>query len=152
MKNNAIITRLSGIQTAQTAADARAVSALNIITASRGLTLSDTDARGIAETRQRALRENERIEIGMSAVEKLILVFSMSPAVDPHDWAELVYMLVENFYYIKTELHDDIDDNELIKLLVDEFENNCGGVIGYMPDRIEAILRRLKGMEDADED
>ena len=43
-------------------------------------------------------------------------------------------------------------DNELIKLLLDEFENNCGGVIGYMPDRIEAILRRLKGMEDADED
>ncbi|MBQ8552509.1 MAG: hypothetical protein IJ428_06825 [Clostridia bacterium] len=154
------LTSFSGIlklNKAVAAADAITIASLNTFTASRGLMLSDTAAREVAETRLRALRENSRIELGTGLIEKLILVFSMSRYAVPADWEELVHTLVESFYFVKTEAHDSVSDNELIKYMLDEFEGTCEGSIELLTQRIENYVRELNGghteeTEDSDEE
>ena len=133
-------------------ADANALISLNTLTEARGLTLSPRAAREVAETRLRAIRENARVEIGMGVAEKLILLFSASRYVDPRDWEELVHTLVENFYFVKSELHDAVSDNELIKYMLTEFEGRCEGSLELLCERIEAYVRRFNGCETGDDD
>ena len=151
MKELTILSGMRSVSAAQTAADAGAIAALNLFTGARGLTLTERDAREIAETRQKALRENERVELGVGAVEKLILVFSQSAYTEPRDWAELCNTLVECFYFIKTETHDTVHDNELIRAMLDEFEGHCEGSIAMFESRMEMLARKLCGGGDADE-
>ena len=143
MKELTLLSGMTGVTAAQTAADARAVGALNLFTESRGLVLSERDAREIAETRRAALRDNGRIEIGTGPLEKLILVFSQSPYAQPRDWAELINTLVECFYFIKTETHDAVNDNELIKYMLDEFEGECAGSPELLEGKMDELIRRI---------
>jgi len=132
-------------------ADTNALISLNTLTEARGLTLSPRAAREVAETRLRAIRENSRLELGMGVTEKLILLFSASRYVEPRDWEELVHILVENFYFVKSELHDAVSDNELIKFMLTEFEDRCEGSIELLCDCIEAYVRRFNGCEEEDD-
>ena len=151
MKELTLLSGMRSVSAAQTAADAGAIAALNLFTGARGLTLTERDAKEIAVTRQKALRENERVELGIGAVEKLILVFSQSAYAEPRDWAELVHTLVECFYFIKTETHDAVNDNELIRAMLDEFEGHCEGSIPMFESRMEMLVRRINGGGNADE-
>lgn len=149
------LTNLSGIlklNSAVAAADAIAIASLNTFTAPRGLMLSDTAAREVAQTRLRALKENNRIELGAGVIEKLILVFSASRYVTPDDWEELVHTIVESFYFAKTETHDAVSDNELIKFMLDEFEGTCEGSVELLTQSIERYIRELNGGYADDEE
>lgn len=150
MKELTLLSGITGVTPAKIAADARALTAMNLLTEGRGLMLTERDAREIAETRHRAIRDNGRVEIGIGAVEKLMLVFSGSPFVQPKDWAVLVNTLVDCFYFIKTDTHDAVNDNELIRMMLDEFEEHCQGDETMFCQRMEALVRRINGEEEAD--
>ena len=137
--------QMKKINAAVVEADARTIVGLNLFTASRGLRLSETAARGIAQTRLRAISENGRVELGAGIVEKIMLVFADSRYVQPEDWEELIHTLVENFYFIKTDTHDTLSDNEVIKYMLDEFEGECEGSLTLLCERIEAYMRRMRG-------
>ena len=52
--------------------------ALNTVSREHGLLLTPEDARELSEIRERSLKDNERIEIGLGAMEGIIRRFSRS--------------------------------------------------------------------------
>lgn len=69
----------------------------------------------------RALVDNQRIEIGIGAVGRLIKKFRLSSYVPPDGFAELIGYLAELFYFIKTETRDGISDADLADFMYDRF-------------------------------
>ena len=67
----------------------REILALNEVSARYGLVLSEEDAKELSEMRNKSLVENERVEIGIGAVAKIIERFCASR-----------YITKENYAYI----------------------------------------------------
>lgn len=111
------------------------VMSLNSKTAEYGLTLTESQAIELIETRGNALRENGRMEIGLGAVKKIIESFSASSFINNDNYAETLNDLLEIFYYYKTESHDRVSDNELIGIMFDHFENKYYGSVKLMQGR-----------------
>lgn len=122
----------------------RQVLDLNDSTIEKGLRLSETDAKELVDTRNQSLVNNNRIEVGIGVLPKLIEKFSNSTFIYQSNYAETLNELLEIFYYIKTEAFDKVSDNELIDLIWDYFENRCFGSIELMTGReLEILLRYI---------
>ncbi|MCI8387906.1 MAG: hypothetical protein HFE63_05505 [Clostridiales bacterium] len=150
MNELTLLSRTTALSEAAAKYDADAILELNEKTEPRGLVLSPADALEAAHTRARALHENSRIEIGIGAVGKLIDAFSRSTFATQDDWAAIVNSITENFYYIKTETHDKISDNELIEFMFNCFENFCGGSTELLADQCEGLITKINGGYNAD--
>lgn len=111
------------------------VVALNEVSAEYGLTLTESQIIDLMETRGNALHENNRIEIGLGAVKKIIENFCSSSFINNDNYSETLNELVEMFYYYKTESHDSISDNDLINMMFDHFENKYFGSIKMMQSK-----------------
>lgn len=107
---------------------------LNKKTQEYGITLSAKDCLDIAQFRNEALIENQRIEIGLGAVEKIIELFCDSPYINQHNFTQTIEALLECFYTIKTETLDKINDDSVLDFLVYLYENVCGGDINKLYD------------------
>ncbi len=110
------------------------------------LRLSEADALQIVETRDLALKNLGRVELGLDVVSHLITVFCNSPYINQDDYAVTICELVDIFYYIKNETADEIGDTELIEIMKDCFDNRCCGslellVYRELPQIIEEIRR-----------
>ncbi len=102
---------------------------LNAVSAEYGLLLSEEDARELSDTRNRSLTENDRVEIGVGAVGKLIRRFCKSHYVTQENYTNLLNEVTDLFYYIKTETEDQISDDDLVEELFRRFELRCNGSI-----------------------
>lgn len=102
---------------------------LNAVSGEYGLTLSQEEARELSDTRNRSLTENDRIEIGVGAVGKLIRRFCKSHYVTQENYPYLLNELTDLFYYIKTDTDDKITDDDLVEELFRRFELRCNGSI-----------------------
>ncbi len=102
---------------------------LNSISGKYGLVLSEEEARELSDTRNRSLTENDRIEIGVGAVGKLIRRFCKSHYVTQENYTNLLNELTDLFYYIKTDTDDKISDDDLVEELFRRFELRCNGSI-----------------------
>ena len=107
---------------------------LNDKTAEYGITLSEKDCADIAECRYESLKENERIEVGLGAVQKIIESFCDSGYVSQNNFTEIVEGLLECFYMIKSETFDKVSDEEVLDFLKYLFENECGGEVSKIYD------------------
>jgi len=116
--------------------------ALNSITEEHGLVLTPEEAAELSETRAHALRDNDRLEIGLGAVEGIIRRFSKSSFVDSSNYAHVLHEITELFYYIKTETDDKISDNALLDELYVRFEKRCRGSVETLQNREAWILIR----------
>ncbi len=121
--------------------DAGQLMALNDQTAAWGLTLTQEEAAQVAVCRTKALHLNERIEVGLGALEKLTAVFAASGYVERSDWAELLCRVTEMFYQYKTDMEDRISDTELIAYLFYCFELECGGDPDLTEERLDELCR-----------
>ena len=113
-------------------------------TAEYGITLSEKDCTEIAECRYESLKENERIEVGLGATQKIIECFCESGYVSQHNFKETVEGLLECFYMIKTETADRVDDEEVLEFLKYLFEEDVGGDVSKIYDSValEEYIRR----------
>lgn len=116
----------------------------NEITARYGLKLSPQQAQAIAKTRTASLKSNGRVELASSAVSSIIEAFCDSPYISQSDWAETLYELVDAFYYFKNETDDALDDQELISLMRQFFDQTCGSVELVCGRDLEAVARNIR--------
>ncbi len=105
---------------------------LNDTIRENGIVLSSADCKGIAQFRSEALAENERVEVGLGAVKRIIEEFSDSGYVNQQNFRLVVEGLLECFYTIKTETNDLVSDDEVIEFLKYLFEEDAGGDINKL--------------------
>ncbi len=131
-----------------TQAVSREIMELNDISREYGLVLTEEEALVLSETRGKALRDNERIEIGVGAIAEIIKRFSKSRYVNGEDYAWILGEITEVFYYIKTETNDKISDGALLDELFKSFELNCRGSMDLLLSRgVEQIIRKISSGE-----
>ena len=117
---------------------------LNSVSSGYGLVLSEEDAHSLSETRNRSVKENERVEIGGGAVPEIVKKFCTSRFVTQENYAYVLEEVTYLFYYIKTETDDRISDSELIDELFNRFELECRGSIDTLETReSERIIRKV---------
>ncbi len=130
---------------------ARELVSLNEKTAEYGITLSEKDCAEIAEFRAETLRENERIEIGIGAVQRIIEEFCDSGYISQKTFKDTVEGLLECFYTIKSETDDRVSDDEVIKFLKYLFETEAGGDVSKLYE-CEAFDMFISGIKHSDFD
>jgi len=127
----------------------REILALNEISKEYGIALDAEEARELSETRARTIAENERIEIGVGAVEGIIRRFCRSSYINRENYAYVLNEITELFYYIKTETDDKISDNALLDELFVRFEQRCRGSVDTLIGReAEIMIRKVNAGEN----
>jgi len=117
---------------------------LNDVAREYGLVFTAEDARELSEIRERSLRENERLEIGLGAMEGVVRRFSQSSFINQENYAYIVGEITDLFYYIKTETDDKISDNELLDEMYMRFEQRCRGTLDLLLGReAEIMIRKI---------
>ena len=96
-------------------------------TAPLGYTLSETEVRELAVCRTEALRGSGRVEFAGGVLRRLALRLARSPYADRGSFAAMLADLIEAFYFFKTETRDLLSDDELIELLGQRLDEDCGG-------------------------
>ncbi len=118
--------------------------ALNTVSQAYGLTLTPEEAKDLSEVRARSLKDNERLEIGLGAMEGVIRRFSRSSFVDKQNYAWVIAEVTDLFYYIKTETDDKVSDNDLLDELFLRFEQRCRGSVDLLISREgELMIRKI---------
>ncbi len=118
--------------------------ALNTVSQEYGLTMTPEEAKDLSEVRARSLKDNERLEIGLGAMEGVIRRFSRSSFVDKQNYAWIIAEVTDLFYYIKTETDDRISDNDLLDELFLRFEQRCRGSVDLLVSREgELMIRKI---------
>lgn len=113
---------------------ADSILSLNEKTKEYGLKLSREQAKALSETHARSLRENKRIELNGSAVDRLILTFRDSPYISQSNYEETLHSLIDMFYCLKNSTWDRVPDGELIEFMKNSFDNVCHGSIELLSD------------------
>ena len=123
--------------------------ALNEVSREYGLVLTPEDAKELSEIRERSLRDNERLEIGLGAMEGVIRRFSRSSFINQENYAYVIAEVTDLFYYIKTETDDKISDTELLDELYLRFEQRCRGSVDLLVSREgEILIRKINAGEN----
>jgi len=110
----------------------RQLLALNDTIDQYGIVLTAEQTRDLLSTRQRALNENHRVEMGVGAVIPLAKKFAGSAYLDAGNFADGMNIILEMFYYYKTETRDVIPDDDLIDMLYEWFEYKYQGDLELM--------------------
>ncbi|MEN6328174.1 MAG: DUF6323 family protein [Syntrophomonas sp.] len=100
-----------------------------------GLVLTAEEANVVIETRNLAIKNYGRVELGIEVVKKIIAAFCTSPYINPQDYASTLNELIEIFYYMKNETEDRIGDDELIGIMKEYFNNSCRGSAELLRNR-----------------
>ena len=118
--------------------------ALNEVSSQHGLVLSEEEAKELSEVRNKSLVENERIEIGVGAVARIIERFCASRYITQENYSYILNEVTYLFYFIKTETDDKISDGDLINELFERFELYCRGSIDTLEAReAEKLIRKI---------
>ena len=137
----------AGAMAPDTAAE---ITALNAVTVSAGLSLSQAQATALAASRVEALASTGRIEFGHGVTEKLILAFYTSPYLTKETYADTLCALTDLFYQLKND--DRVGDDELLAEMRARFDGECRGSFDLLAnDAMPAFVRALHAKtEDAD--
>ena len=123
--------------------------ALNEVSREYGLVLTTEDAKELSEIRERSLKDNERLEIGLGAMDGIIRRFSRSSFINQENYAYVIAEVTDLFYYIKTETDDKVSDNELLDELYLRFEQRCRGSVDLLLSREgEILIRKINAGEN----
>lgn len=109
-----------------------------------GLALDAQAVAAIAGRRSAALAETGRVELGESAVPKIVTAFCDSPYLLQEEFAETVGRLTEAFYEYKNEDGDRMTDDELITCLRACYDAYEGALDAALSLSIEDLLRKRR--------
>lgn len=99
----------------------------NDFTSEYGLTLTETEAMEISNSRSNSLKENGRVEFGCDVINKMIMEFCDSPYISSYNYTDSLEKLLDIFYYYKNETMDIISDDELIEFMHTCFDGDSKG-------------------------
>lgn len=117
----------------------------NKLTKKYGLSLSETDAKALIESRNESLVRHGRIEFGMGILDRIIFAFCDSPYLTQENYAETIHDLIEIFYYFKSDTFDTLDDETLIELMKTNFNEGCEGSVDLLAMKdLETMARSLR--------
>ena len=153
MPNYLAVFQSSGIAEIEKRYVAKEIMLLGDKTAEHGIVLTEKDCVDIAECRYESLKENERIEVGLGATERIIEEFSGSGYVSQNNFRETVEGLLECFYMIKSETDDRISDDDVLDFLKYLFEYEAGGDVSKIYDSValdEFIRGKLSFSADSE--
>ena len=114
----------------------------NKVTERFGISISEEDASLILAERKQGRREQRRVEFGEGIVPKLIFEFCDSAYVNQDNFVDTIIRLQEIFYLYKNETLDAMTDEELLRLMKEQFENVCCGDLDYLEGTGLAELAR----------
>ena len=118
--------------------------ALNETSRQYGLVLTEEEARDLSDTRNRALKENDRVEFGSEVVRKIVDRFCRSRYLDKSNYADVLNEITYYFYYIKAETDDRISDDDLTEEMFTRFELFARGDIDRFEEKeIDRIIRKV---------
>lgn len=115
-----------------------------------GLVLSGADMAQLALRRTAALAETGRVELGESAVPKLVTAFCDAPYLLKEEFAATIGRLTEAFYEYKNEDRGRMTDDELIACLrvcCDAYEGALDAALTLSLDD----LRRKRRLDEPDD-
>ncbi|MDD3365608.1 MAG: DUF6323 family protein [Syntrophomonas sp.] len=105
-----------------------------------GLELTAAEAHELIESRNRAIRNHGRVELGIEVINKIIAAFCSSDYIHLEEYAWIINELVEIFYYMKNETEDRMGDDELISIMQEFFNTSCRGSLELLRDRELSLL------------
>ncbi|WBW97286.1 DUF6323 family protein [Oceanirhabdus sp. W0125-5] len=108
------------------------------------LILTKEDTKEIIKVRGWALQSYGRIEIDMGVAKKLIEKFSSSPFITQEEYVLTLNNLQEIFYYMKNETEDRIGDDMVIDIIYDFYNNECGGDIEFLWEKIQVFSEKFR--------
>lgn len=91
-----------------------------------GLGITREEARRIAESRAELLAATERIEFGVPAIVGLAEEMADSPYLEQNTLADVLTVLQEAFYELRSDIEIDVPDSEIFEALRHCFDA-CGG-------------------------
>jgi len=104
----------------------------NQYTKQYGLTLTEQDAKVLAQERKNTLMEHKRVEFGESILPRIIYEFCDSAYISQSNYVESLIRLQEIFFLYKNEMLDEISDEELLNFMKEQFETVCFGDFDYL--------------------
>lgn len=110
----------------------QALVSINEKTVHYGLTLSYEDARELVALRNDSLKSTQRVEFGDGILKSLIYQFCDSQYITQDNYMEIITELQDIFYQFKNEAEDNLNDDELITFMREQFEEICMGDTNYL--------------------
>lgn len=109
-----------------------------------GLALTLEEAKQLIFARDRALDHYGRVELGIEATKTLITELAASPYMDHDNFLSVLNELQEMFYYLKNETEDRIGDFELISMIRERFDGDCGGSMDLLKSNLEEYAEHFR--------
>ena len=106
----------------------------NRLTEAQGLTLTEGDKRSLSRRREEALRDTGRVEFTGGIFRKLAYAFCDSAYITPANYADTLSELVALFYAFKSDIEDEMTDDELIEAMRRIFDGRAQGDLIYLAD------------------
>lgn len=108
-----------------------------------GLVLTKQQALALVKTRTNALRENKRIEVNGSIVDKIILAFCDSHYIEKDTYESILHELIGLFYNLKNNTWDTVSDDDLIEFMKNTFNNRCHGSLEMISDEAVRLSEHI---------
>ena len=115
----------------------------NQLSSRYGLELTEAQMVRLARSRERALRDTNRVEFGEGVLYKLVYAFCDSPYISREEYAATLEALQELFYALKNDCDDALSDDELIDGLKAAFDGPAQGSLEYVESLTPGELYRL---------
>lgn len=117
------------------------------------LTLTKQDIEGLIITRKQVLRDVGRVEFHSTIIEQIIEEFCDSLFINPYNYVDSLYRIIEIFYYYKDATEDYLTDEEIIHYLKLAFDGVCQGSFDELSERqLDILCYHLMYKEDIYED
>lgn len=130
--SNFALFEMSGVLMEQQTADN--ILACNKETEKYGILFTKQQALALAQTRSDALKENKRIELNGSMVDKLNLAFCNSPYIEKDTYEDILHELIHLFYDLKNNTWDTVSDIDIIEFLKNSFNHHCCGSLELLSE------------------
>lgn len=131
---------------AQALATAQELRRCNDVSATYGLSLSETQIQSLVQDNTESLRYTGRIELYGSMLPRLVYAFCDSPYINREDYRDTLAALQELFYTFKNESEDSLTDDDLIEALKRIFDGKAKGSLEYLENlTVSDLYRALTG-------
>lgn len=114
-----------------------------------GLTLSNGDMAALLRRRKQALQDTGRVEFAGGIFQKLVYAFCDSPYLSQANYANTLCELTAQFYAFKSDIEDEMTDDELLDAMRDLFNQRAQGALEYLADITLSDLCRMPSSDDA---
>lgn len=108
------------------------------------LVLTPKDVKTLITSRNKALHDFARIELGTEVLKELIEVFAASPYMHQDHYVKTLNDLQEIFYYLRNETEDKIGDVKLIHQMMEYFNGPCAGSIDLLRSKMEQLAENFR--------